>query len=104
MGKAMRFTSLGAFAFLAILMLAPAPARAFQFDSMGGGSPDGAAAYADPDELLTPKLDQKGVNAAPNGATLLQGLQLNVSGGSTSSSVTGGAMGWTNPQPGRLTH
>ncbi len=87
-------------------MLAPAPARAFQFDSMGGGSPNGAAAYTDPDELLEPKLDQKGVSAAPapNGATLLQGLQLNVSGGSTSSSVTGGAMGWTNPQPGRLTH
>ncbi len=58
----------------------------------------------DPDELLEPKVDQKQTPTAPNGATILQGLQLNVSGGGMSSSVSGGAMGWTNPQPGRLTH
>ncbi len=104
----MRFSSLCAFAFVAILLLAPAPARAFQFDSTGGANPNGAAGYVDPDELLEPKVNQnlKETDAAPNGATILHGLQLNMStsGSVPASSVGAGAMGWTNPQPGRLTH
>jgi hypothetical protein len=86
-------------------MLAAAPARAFEFDSTGGANPDGSARYTDPDELSEPKSDQN-ETAAPNGAKMLHGLQLNMSssGSVPSSSVSAGAMGWTNPQPGRLTH
>jgi hypothetical protein len=102
----MRYTSLGALALMAILMLAAAPARAFEFDSVGSTNPDGSARYTDPDNLFEPKANQAEETEAPNGAAILHGLQLNMSssGSVPSSSVNAGAMGWTNPQPGRLTH
>jgi hypothetical protein len=82
-----------------------APATAFEFDSTGGSTPGVGTNYADPFDKIDSKLEGKAdESAAPNGATVLQGLQLNMSGGGrTSSSVSAGAMGWTNPQPGRLT-
>jgi len=100
----MRYLSLGVAAFLAILMVAPLPARAFQFDSTGGANPDGTARYIDPDEALEPKADQM-ESKAPNGVMLGSGLFLNGSVSSKSNSSVGvPVMGWTNPQPGRLTH
>jgi hypothetical protein len=82
-----------------------APASAFEFDSTGGAAPGTSAQYADPYADLydtgRAKADQL---EAPNGTKMLNGLQMSVSGGGRSpSSVSGGAMGWTNPQPGRLT-
>jgi hypothetical protein len=86
-------------------MLAAAPARAFEFDSVGSTNPDGSARFSDPDDLFEPKANQTEETEPQNGAAILHGLQLNMSsGGSVSSSVSAGAMGWTNPQPGRLTH
>jgi hypothetical protein len=100
-GIAMRNTSLGVAAFLAVLMAVPA--MAFEFDSTGGSTPGVGTNYADPYGMTPSKFDDKAdAPEAPNGTRVLQGMQLSVSGGKTSSSVSGGAMGWTNPQPGRL--
>ena len=99
----MRYTFLGVAAFFAISMMAPA--TAFEFDSTGGAVPGGAANYADPYANLYHKDEKAEETPAPNGTKMLNGLQLSISGGDrTSSSVSGGAMGWTNPKPGRLTH
>jgi hypothetical protein len=102
----MRYTFFGVAAFLAISMVAPA--TAFEFDSTGGAAPGAAANYADPYASLYGKDDIDGKteeSEAPNGTKMLNGLQLSISGGGrTSSSVHDPAMGWTNPQPGRLTH
>jgi hypothetical protein len=83
-----------------------APATAFEYDSTGGSTPGVGTNYADPFDAMDSKVEGNTEDsAAPNGAKILNGLQLNMSGGgSVSSSVSGGAMGWTNPQPGRLTH
>jgi len=104
MGAAMRRTSLGVAAVLAIVMVAPA--AAFEFDSTGGSAPGTAASnLADPYADLYENRASDEESETPSGAKTLHGLQLNMSGGGrTSSSVNGGAMGWTNPQPGRLTH
>lgn len=99
----MRFLSLSVAAILAIMLVAPA--NAFEFDSTGGAAPDASAQYADPYASLYNKDEKAEESEAPNGTKMLNSLQLSVSGGGrTSSSVSGGAMGWTNPQPGRLTH
>ena len=100
----MRYTSLGVAAFLALLMVVPA--TAFEYDTTGGSTPGVGTNYADPFDAMDSKIEGKTEeSAAPNGAQILNGLQLNMSGGGrVSSSVSVGAMGWTNPQPGRLTH
>jgi hypothetical protein len=89
-----------------LALLTAAPAMAFEFDSTGGSTPGAGSNYVDPFDGIDSQLEGKDKTAeAPNGAKILQGLQLNISGGGrTSSSVNGGAMGWTNPQPGRLTN
>jgi hypothetical protein len=95
--------SLSVAAFSAIVMVAPA--SAFEFDSTGGSAPGASTQYADPYGIYDDTSAKAEESEAPNGAKRLQGLQMSVSGGGrTSSSVSGGAMGWTNPQPGRLTH
>ena len=101
----MRYSSLGVAAFLALLMVAPA--TAFEYDSTGGSTPGVGTNYADPLDAMDSKIEGNAEESeAPNGAKVLHGLQLNMSGGSSvsSSAVNAGAMGWTNPQPGRLTH
>jgi hypothetical protein len=99
----MRNLSFGVAVFLAIVMVAPA--SAFEFDSTGGSTPGAGANYADPFDAVDSKLEGKSDDSeAPNGTKVLNGLQLSVSGGKSSSSVSAGAMGWMSPQPGRLTH
>jgi hypothetical protein len=93
---------LGVAAFSACLMLAPMTAGAFEFDSTGGASPGAAANYADPYADLYEKKAAEEPSEAPR-AKVLQGLQLNMSGGGKAQSIGGDSMGWTNPQPGRLT-
>jgi hypothetical protein len=90
-------------ALLGIIIVAPA--SAFEFDSTGGSTPGTSANYADPYGAIDSQLEGKADESeAPSGTKMLNSLQLSVSGGGrTSSSVSGGAMGWTNPQPGRLT-
>jgi hypothetical protein len=99
----MRLTSFGVAAFAACLMLAPMTAGAFEYDSTGGASPGVSTNYADPYADLDEKKANEEQSEAPNGAKVLRGLQLNMSGGGKSQSFGGDAMGWTNPQPGRLT-
>jgi hypothetical protein len=94
-------------AMLAFALLAPHTALAFEFDSAGSSNPDGSAKYVDPDEnlnLSTPsaKLDSKSSTDAPGSVTLLPGLYL--SGSATGNAGLGQSDGWSNPQPGRLTH
>lgn len=82
-----------------------APATAFEFDSTGGSAPGAATNYADPYGIIDDKDVKAEESEAPNGTKMLNGLQLSISGGGrTSSSVSVPSMGWTNPQPGRLTH
>jgi hypothetical protein len=91
-------------AMLAFVLLAPHTALAFEFDSAGSSNPDGSAKFVDPDEnlnLSTPKADSKSTDA-PGSVTLLPGLFL--SGGATGNAGLGQTDGWSNPQPGRLTH
>ena len=95
-------------ALLAFAMLVPRTALAFELDSAGSSNPDGSARYVDPDESMnlgTPsvdsKFDQKS-SGPTNSVTLLPGLFL--SGSANGNSGLGQTDGWTNPQPGRLTH
>ncbi len=100
----MRSIAMGVAAVLAIMTVAPA--SAFEFDSTGGATPGTSAQFSDPYNLYEGTGIKAGEESeAPNGTKMLNGLQMSVSGGNrSSSSVSGGAMGWTNPQPGRLTH
>jgi len=101
----MRQSSFLVAALLALMLLAPRPALAFDLQTLGSTNADGSPRYVDPDEALEPKAEHAGPRA-PNGVTF--GSDLYFSGGATgshhSSSVDVPVMGWTNPQPGRLTH
>jgi len=101
----MRQSSFLVAALLALMVLVPRPALAFDLQTLGSTNADGSPRYVDPDEALEPKLDGPG-SGAPNGVTLGSGLKFSgsVTRSGHSSSVDVPVMGWTNPQPGRLTH